>query len=188
VALSLTLLGGFQARLSTGLVLNLRSRKAQALLAYLGLRPGQAHPRDKLAALLWGESRPDQARDALRHALAALRQVLPVTDPPILLAEGQTLGLSPTCVDVDVAAFEQYVAQGCGVWLLGVPEAAASEYGRLCRDDGGSPARRSPPDGVHVAYGPTTDAQSKTGCTMYGNRPPLRARCQGRPLSSKSRP
>jgi hypothetical protein len=45
----------------------------------------------------------------------------------------------------------------CGVWLLGVSEAAASEYGRLCRDDGGSPARRSPPDGVHVAYGPASE-------------------------------
>src|SRR5262249_37052201 len=90
VSLQLTLLGGFQARLSRGLILNLRLRKAQALLAYLGLRPGQAHPRDKLAALLWGESREDQARDALRHALVALRQVLPVTDPPILLVEGQT--------------------------------------------------------------------------------------------------
>ena len=60
--LQLTLLGGFQARLSTGHVLSLRARKAQALLAYLGIRPGQAHPRDKLAALLWGESREDQAR------------------------------------------------------------------------------------------------------------------------------
>ena len=112
MSLQLTLLGGFQARLSTGLILNLRLRKAQALLAYLGLRPGQAHPRDKLAALLWGENREDQARDAQRHALVALRQVLPVTDPPILLVEGQTLALSPTRVEVDVAAFEQHVAQG----------------------------------------------------------------------------
>ena len=106
----LTLLGGFQARLGTGGALSLPSRKAQALLAYLGARPGQSHPRDKLAALLWGESREAQARDGLRHALAALRQALPATAPPILMSAGQTLALNPVVVDVDVATFERHVA------------------------------------------------------------------------------
>src|SRR5262245_7838722 len=112
VMLRLTLLGGFQARLGTGGALSLPSRKAQALLAYLGAHPGQAHPRDKLAALLWGESREAQARDGFRHALAALRRALPPTAPPILLATGQTLALNPAAADVDVVAFEQYVAEG----------------------------------------------------------------------------
>jgi hypothetical protein len=40
----------------------------------------------------------------------------------------------------------------CGVGLLRVSEATASECGRLCRDDGGSPAKRSPPDGAHVGF------------------------------------
>ena len=110
--LRLTLLGGFQARLGTGGALSLPSRKAQALLAYLGARPGQSHPRDKLAALLWGESREAQARDGLRHALAALRQALPATAPPILMSAGQTLALNPVVVDVDVATFERHVAEG----------------------------------------------------------------------------
>jgi hypothetical protein len=35
---------------------NLPTRKAQALLAYLGLRLGQPHSRDTLAALLWGSA------------------------------------------------------------------------------------------------------------------------------------
>ena len=109
--LRLTLFGGFQARLGPGGVLSLSSRKAQALLAYLGAHPGQAHPRDKLAALLWGESRGEQARDGLRHALAALRQALPATAPPILLAEGHTLALSPAGLEVDVATFERCVAE-----------------------------------------------------------------------------
>jgi DNA-binding SARP family transcriptional activator len=89
VTLGLALPGKFQARLDTGGVLSPSSRKAQALLAYLGARPGQAHPRDKLATLLWGETRETQARDGLRHALAALRQALPVSEPPIVLAAGQ---------------------------------------------------------------------------------------------------
>jgi DNA-binding SARP family transcriptional activator len=61
---------------------------------------------------LWGESRQDQARDALRHALAALRQALPGIKPPILLVEGQMLALRATAVEVDVAAFEQRFAEG----------------------------------------------------------------------------
>src|SRR5262245_29567761 len=112
VALGVTLLGGFQARLPSGGGLSLPMKKAQALLAYLALRPGQAYPRDKLAALLWGESSDARARDGLRHALAALRQALPNSGPPILLAQGQTLALNAAAVDVDVAAFEQRAAQG----------------------------------------------------------------------------
>jgi DNA-binding SARP family transcriptional activator len=54
--LSLTLLGGFQARLDSGEPLALPTRKAQALLAYLALPVGQAHPRDKLAAIFWGRN------------------------------------------------------------------------------------------------------------------------------------
>jgi DNA-binding SARP family transcriptional activator len=112
VALGVTLLGGFRARLPSGRALSLPMKKAQALLAYLAFRPGLVHPRDKLAALLWGESSDARARDGLRHALAALRQALPPTRPPILLVEGQMLVLNPAAVDVDVAAFEQRVAVG----------------------------------------------------------------------------
>jgi len=52
--LSLTLFGGFQARLEPATPVSIPTRKGQALLAYLALPLGQAHPRDQLAALLWG--------------------------------------------------------------------------------------------------------------------------------------
>ncbi len=106
----LTLLGGFQARLISGQALGLPA-KARALLAYLALRPGQAHPRDKLSALLWGDTPEAQARDSLRHTLGTLRKTLPVTTPPILIGEGHSLALNPNAVDVDVAAFERLVAE-----------------------------------------------------------------------------
>jgi DNA-binding SARP family transcriptional activator len=112
VALRPTLLGGFDARLAAGDALSLPTKKAQALLAYLGLRPGQTHQRDKLAALLWAERSDEHARDGLRHALVALRRALPGVKPPSLLAEGQTLGLNPAVVEVDVATFERRVVEG----------------------------------------------------------------------------
>ncbi len=50
--LKLTLLGGFEVASSGGERLSLSTRKAKALLAYLALRPGQAHSREKIAGLL----------------------------------------------------------------------------------------------------------------------------------------
>jgi DNA-binding SARP family transcriptional activator/tetratricopeptide (TPR) repeat protein len=110
--LRVMLLGGFDARLASGAPLHLPTKKAQALLAYLGLRPGQSHPRHKLAALLWGEKSDDQARGGLRHALVALRRALADAIPPALLIDGQTLALNPVGVEVDVATFEHRVAEG----------------------------------------------------------------------------
>jgi DNA-binding SARP family transcriptional activator/tetratricopeptide (TPR) repeat protein len=110
--LGMRLLGGFEARLASGAVLSLPTRKAQALLAYLGTRPGQAQPRDKLAALLWGETRDRRARDSLRHALVALRKALADADSPVLRADGQMVALDPEGVEVDVATFERRVAEG----------------------------------------------------------------------------
>src|SRR5262245_41310971 len=108
--LSLSLLGGFQARRGRGSLLALPA-KAQALLAYLAARPGQAHPRDKLAALFWGGTGQEQARRNLRHTLFDIRQAVGPS-LGILVAEAQAVALDPVAVDVDVLAFEKLVAQG----------------------------------------------------------------------------
>jgi DNA-binding SARP family transcriptional activator len=111
-SLRVTLLGGFEARLASGAPLSLPARKAQALLAYLAIRPGQCHARNKLAALLWGDKSDSQARDGLRHALLALRRALAGAKPPAMRIEGQTVAMDPAGVEVDVAAFEGHVAEG----------------------------------------------------------------------------
>src|SRR5437588_8897081 len=108
--LSLSLLGGFQGRLDSGSAVALPTRKAQALLAYLALPPGQAHPRDKLAALLWGGIREESARASLRQALFAIRKGLEQT--PALAMEGATVALAPDVVDVDAEQFARAVASG----------------------------------------------------------------------------
>lgn len=109
--LSLTLLGGFQARVDPGPALGLPTRKAQALLAYLAVPLGQAHPRDKLATLLWGGMRDEQARNSLRQALFGLRRALAACDPSPLRAEADTIALDPAAVEVDVATFERQRAE-----------------------------------------------------------------------------
>ena len=102
--LRLNLLGGFEARLEPGAPLTFRTQKAQALLAYLAVPPGQAHRRDKLAALLWGGMRDEQARTSLRQALYDLRKNLG-TAAGALRTEGETVLLDPTAVELDVATF-----------------------------------------------------------------------------------
>jgi len=118
---TLRLLGGFQARIGTGPALVLPVRKAQALLAYLALPAGRAHPRDKLATLLWGDSPEGPARNSLRQALFALRRVLPAGG---VRAEGDAVALDPAAVEVDVAAFERELAEGTPAELA----AAAQRY------------------------------------------------------------
>ena len=108
----LTLLGGFQAQLGAGAPLVLPTRKTQALLAYLALPLGQAHPRDKLATMLWGDMPDAQARGNLRHALSRIRKSLPAGVRPGLVLDGPTVALDPSVMEVDVAEFERLVADG----------------------------------------------------------------------------
>jgi len=122
-ALKLSLLGGFEARLSSGSSLGLPT-KAQGLLAYLAVRPGQRHSRDKLAALLWGDKSDEHARGGLRRTLVELRRALATTQPQVLQAEDRGLALDPERVEVDTVRFERRVAEG----TLGALEEAAALY------------------------------------------------------------
>ena len=108
--LNLTLLGGFRAWLDEDRAVAPPIKKAQALLAYLAVPLGQTHPRDRLAALLWGDMRAPQARAGLRQVLFALRKAL--GDADALRLEAETVALDPAAVGVDVHEFEQCVADG----------------------------------------------------------------------------
>jgi DNA-binding SARP family transcriptional activator/cell division septum initiation protein DivIVA len=110
----LHLLGGLQLQSPSGQSVVLPARKAQALLAYLALHAGQAHPRDKLAALLWGDVPGDRARHSLRQVLVGLRHALPRSGPVILLEEADSVAVNAGGIDVDVAAFER-LASSAGI-------------------------------------------------------------------------
>jgi DNA-binding SARP family transcriptional activator/tetratricopeptide (TPR) repeat protein len=109
---ALALLGGFEVRLGSGAALSVPTRKAQALLAYLALPTGIAHPRDKLAALLWGDLRATPARNNLRQSLFVLRKVLTASPPGVFEFDGDNVGLNPASIDVDVCRFERAIADG----------------------------------------------------------------------------
>ena len=122
--LHVALLGGFRVQPASGEPLVLPLKKAQGLLAYLALRPGQGHSREKLATLFWGERAEGEARHSLRQALLALRKVLPDGRAAPLLVHGETISLNAAAVDVDAAVFEGLAAEGTSRSL----ERAASLY------------------------------------------------------------
>jgi DNA-binding SARP family transcriptional activator len=83
------------------------SKKAQALLAFLALPPGQPHRRDKLASMLWSDRSEDAARQNLRQCLSAIRRASETDEPLPIIAEGDLLQLDPTKITIDVCEFEQ---------------------------------------------------------------------------------
>src|SRR5262249_36555913 len=84
---SLALLGCFEARVQADGFVTF-PKKTQALLAYLGLRPGQAYARDHLAALLWGETGAKQAHKSPRQAPYVLQKAPQSSKAPILQIKG----------------------------------------------------------------------------------------------------
>jgi TolB-like protein len=110
--LNLTLFGGFEARLASGTVVDLPGQKERALLAYLAMSPGDAHPRERLAGLLWSERGDRQARDSLKQALMRLRRFLDAAEGDTLRADRQSVALEPAAVNVDVLAFERFIRDG----------------------------------------------------------------------------
>ncbi|MGE0552802.1 MAG: tetratricopeptide repeat protein [Gemmatimonadales bacterium] len=80
-----------------------------ALLALLALSRGRAVTRDKLAALLWPEARPQRARAQLSDTVYLVRAAL---GDAAILSTGDDLLLNPDAVTSDLATFERLLAEG----------------------------------------------------------------------------
>jgi len=85
------LLGAFRVERGTKTI-RFPARKVESLFAFLVLHP-ETHTREKLAALLWGDSTDEQARHSLRTALATIRKEL---GDEILIADRETVQLDPS--------------------------------------------------------------------------------------------
>ncbi|MFC4308429.1 BTAD domain-containing putative transcriptional regulator [Steroidobacter flavus] len=110
--LTLQVLGSFHVRDASGGEVRIASRKGRALLAYLALRPGESHSRDRLANLLWEDADEELARTSLRQALAALRKSLPTGAQAALLADTETVGVDAGLLQSDIGAFRDSLLAG----------------------------------------------------------------------------
>jgi DNA-binding SARP family transcriptional activator len=112
-SMRLELLGDLLIRDGDGALATIGAKKSQALLAYLAMKPSQHVSREKLAALLWSSTGPDQARQSLRQTLSTIRKELTQIAPKqkTLIEESDLLSLdrSVTC---DVPEFESLIANG----------------------------------------------------------------------------
>jgi DNA-binding SARP family transcriptional activator len=111
-ALTLQVLGSFHVRDATGGEIRIASRKGRALLAYLALRPGESHSRDRLACLLWEDTDEELARTSLRQALAALRKSLPAGAQAALLADTESLAIDARLLTSDLETFRRALQIG----------------------------------------------------------------------------
>ena len=89
--LEVWLLGKFEVKLE-GKPVEITSRPAQSLLAYLILNAPKSYRREKLAGLLWPNSDDTNARNNLRQALWRLRQEL---GEEYFLTDRSSVGFNP---------------------------------------------------------------------------------------------
>jgi predicted ATPase/DNA-binding SARP family transcriptional activator len=111
------MLGELRATHGDRVITRFRTRKTAALLAYLAFYSQRPHAREALIELLWPECRPERSRRSLRVALTSLRHQL---EPPgvvsgsVLLADRDTVQLSPVGTITDVAQFEAALRSAMG--------------------------------------------------------------------------
>ncbi|MBV8067168.1 MAG: hypothetical protein JO113_04255, partial [Candidatus Eremiobacteraeota bacterium] len=100
--------------------------KVAPLLAYLLLNCRQPASRDSVAFALWPDESEDAARANLRRHLHYLREILPVSGIPWLIADAHTVRWNPAvAVRVDVTEFEEAAAGATSL------ERAAELYAEL---------------------------------------------------------
>jgi DNA-binding SARP family transcriptional activator/tetratricopeptide (TPR) repeat protein len=107
--IEISLFGDFRVRVGPSL-LQLPTRKAQALVAYLALTPGRVHDRERVHALLWPESGKVQAQASLRQTLLTIRKSLSFYAPRAMRSTDATIALDDSQVQVDVTTLERCVA------------------------------------------------------------------------------
>jgi TolB-like protein/DNA-binding SARP family transcriptional activator/Tfp pilus assembly protein PilF len=81
------------------------TRKAAALLVYLGLSPRGSRSREHLADMLWGRSADVQSRASLRQTLSSLRKALG-EQADLLESDSDAVGIQCDRLEIDAHEFE----------------------------------------------------------------------------------
>lgn len=109
--LSVTLVGRFGLRLD-GRPIELRTRKAAAVLGYLALSESKHESRERLVGLLWSRSDEEKARASLRQVVRELRSVLEEAGFGGFVAERLMVGIDTGQVEVDIESVLQQAENG----------------------------------------------------------------------------
>ncbi|MBN8939122.1 MAG: tetratricopeptide repeat protein [Rhizobiales bacterium] len=109
--LSVTTLGGFSLSVF-GKRVELKSKKSQALLAYLLLNTSPTEMRERLSGLLWSEFPEDKARASLRQILHGMQENLTLHGFRGLHLERQAVTLERREIAFDIALVFDQLEQG----------------------------------------------------------------------------
>ena len=104
--LSISLVGRLALRFD-GRTVELRTRKAAAVLGYLALSETKRESRERLVGLLWSRSDEEKARASLRQVVRELRQLLEDAGFAGFNAERLTLGFDHDQIEVDIESVLQ---------------------------------------------------------------------------------
>lgn len=104
--LSVSLVGRFGLRLN-GRPVELRTRKAAAVLSYLALSDTKHESRERLVGLLWSRSDEEKARASLRQVVRELRSALEEAGFGGFVAERLMVGIDIGQVEVDIESVLQ---------------------------------------------------------------------------------
>jgi DNA-binding SARP family transcriptional activator/TolB-like protein len=109
--LSVSLVGRFGLRFN-GRPIELRTRKAGAVLGYLALSEMKQESRERLVGLLWSRSDEEKARASLRQVVRELRSVLDEAGYGGFVAERLMVGIDTGQVEVDIESVLQLAESG----------------------------------------------------------------------------
>jgi DNA-binding SARP family transcriptional activator len=104
--LSISLVGGLVLSID-GRTVELRTRKAAAVLSYLALSETKRESRERLIGLLWSRTDEDKARASLRQVVRELRQVLEDAGFSGFNAGRLSIGFDAGRVEVDIETLLQ---------------------------------------------------------------------------------
>lgn len=108
--LEIRLLGQFEVKLE-GQHVEIPSRPAQSLFAYLLLNPGTAHRREKLAGLFWPDATESNARNNLRYVLWRIRKAIEASRA-YLIADDLSIAFDASAEYwLDVSVLERKMAE-----------------------------------------------------------------------------
>src|SRR6188474_3019713 len=104
--LSVSLVGRLGVRFN-GRPVELRTRKAGAVLSYLALSEAKQESRERLVGLLWSRSDEEKARASLRQVVRELRSVLEEAGFGGFVAERLLVGVDTGRIEVDIESVLQ---------------------------------------------------------------------------------
>jgi DNA-binding SARP family transcriptional activator/TolB-like protein len=109
--LSVSLVGRLGVRFN-GRPVELRTRKAGAVLSYLALSEAKQESRERLVGLLWSRSDEEKARASLRQVVRELRSMLEEAGYDGFVAERLMIGIDVGRIEVDIESVIQLAEGG----------------------------------------------------------------------------